>query len=221
MLAVVGVGGYLFYKHYIAAKTPVAGAAGYGYGASSYGMAAYGSQYGYAAFGYGYVPAGYPGGGGGYPWWSGYGYGQRPPTGPQPITTNAQWFQAAIADLGSTGADKIGVALAAYIAGLPVGQSSQQIIMEAQAFEGPPPVPGLNGYPPKVHLLQDHHKGGNGQGGNKGGTTSIRINHSGRLDQIAHWRGWSKSFEAEVERLNGLNGNSMVRKGQRLTVPKH
>jgi hypothetical protein len=209
LLAVVGVGGYLVYKHYIAAKAPPAGT-GYGYGG-------YGTAYGYgASFGYGYVPpTGFAGGGGGYPFPYGYGGGGTP--GPTTITTNSQWFQAALGDLGSTGGDHSGRVLASYLFGLPVQEADQQIIMEAEAFEGPPPVAGLGGYPPKIHLIGGKHKPPP-PGGKQ--TTTITIHRTQTLRQLAASRGWNAQFLAEVEKMTRLGPNSTVHKGQHLTIPR-
>jgi hypothetical protein len=166
-LAVVGVGGYLWYKHMrnqqIAAATP--GAAGYGYGAAAYGYGA--AAYGYAmsAFGYGYGPYGYGfgqyGAGGSYPYpiTSPYWYAV---TAPQ---NNPQWTQnatTALVNQGYTGT-AILAALGKYIGGKPVvqGSSDDTIIQAAIAIEGYPPQPGSGGYPPGVNY-QGAQPGQNG-----------------------------------------------------------
>jgi hypothetical protein len=155
-LAVVGVGGYLWYKHQknqAIAETP--GAAGYGAAAYGYGAAAYG--YAMSAFGYGYGPYGYGFGqygaagfapGGGYPY-PPYGYGV---TAPQ---NNAQWSQnvvTALVNQGYTGTAVL-AALGKYIGGRPVvqGSSDDTTIQAAIALEGYPPQPGSGGYPPAVN----------------------------------------------------------------------
>jgi len=90
---------------------------------------------GYSNLGYNYgVPsAGYPTSGG--------------------FTSNAQWAQAAEAYLVGQGGDanSIGNALGKYITGGVVNDpTAQSIINQAIAFEGYPPVPGPNGFPPSI-----------------------------------------------------------------------
>lgn len=151
-LAVVGVGGYLLYKHFTKPVTPPTGAAAYGYGAGAYG---YGSNMPYG-YGYGYnSPYGTAGfGGGGYPY-GGFGYGYTGGTpGPTPITTNAQWGQAAESAMGSTGADSIAAAIAKYLFGLPLDENQAQTVQEAVAVVGYPPVPGPGNYPPQMHTVK-------------------------------------------------------------------
>ena len=216
-LAVVGVTGYLLYKHFTKPKGIPVGAYGQ-YGA--YG--AYG-QYGQASFGYGSIPYGsygFGGGGGFYPPWFGqYGqYGQQQPSAQ--ITTNQQWFQAAISSLGSTGTDKTGRVLSSYIFGLPVTKDDQMIVQEAEAFNGPPPVPGVGGYPPKIHLIGNPKQHPQPPPPSHGGTTVITIHRAGTLESIADSRGWGSEFLADVESMNHLSAKSVVKKGQKLTVPK-
>lgn len=215
-LAVVGVSAYLLYKHFTKPKgTPYASAYGQ-YGA--YG--AYG-QYGMAAFGYGsyspYGTYGFGGGGGGFfPQY--YQYGSQGPQGPGPITTNQEWFQAAIASLGSTGTDKTGRVLSSYIFGLPVSKDDEMIVQEAEAFNGPPPVSGVGGYPPKIHVVGDHK--GQPPPPQKDPTTVITVHRTGTLSSIARSRGWGSEFLSDVESMNHLHASSIVHKGQKLTVPK-
>jgi hypothetical protein len=169
-LAVVGVAGYLAYKHFTKPKTVATGA----YGAYG-GYGAYG-QYGMAGFGYGSY------GGGGWPFPYGYGQQQQQQQ-QQTITTNQEWFQASIASLGSTGTDHTGRVLSSYIFGLPIQKADQQIVQEAEAFNGPPPVAGVGGYPPAIHLI-GNHTGGNGNVKNP--PTGLKIN--ARFTQAdVHW----------------------------------
>ena len=90
---------------------------------------------GYSNLGYNYgVPsAGYPTSGG--------------------FTSNAQWSQAAEAFLVGQGADAntVGNALGKYITGGVISDpTATSIVNQAIAFEGYPPVPGPNGFPPSI-----------------------------------------------------------------------
>lgn len=168
MLAAVGVGGYMLYKHMkdsgtAAATSATTAAAGYGAAAYGYAAAAYG--YGYAdypygygymssPYGYGYGPYGY--GFGAYGDYGGlgygeYGYGSAPVT----ATNNQMWVQNALTALTNQGYSNTSVltALSAYIGGKPVqqGSSEDQTIQAAIALEGYPPQPGAAGYPPAVN----------------------------------------------------------------------
>lgn len=173
-LAAVAVAGYMYIKHKSAAATtatPAAGTGAYGYGAygyggmGGYGGYGYGGMGGYGSYGYGgmggYGMGGY--GGGGYP--SPYGYGYYPGSQPppiQPVTTNAEWAQAATSALttqGYTGTSVI-AALGEYLTGMTVSSANEQIVTAAIGLEGYPPQPGANGYPPAIHAA--------GTGGQKG-----------------------------------------------------
>lgn len=139
------------------AANTAAAAAGYGYGQQSnfgYGYFGYGEPggpYGYGASG-GFMPTGY------------YGYGTpQPPGGNLPVTTNAQWTQAAMAQLGQSGFQPRAVldALGKYINGVEVTPAQETIIQGAIAVEGYPPQPGKNGNPPGIVVS---HGGQGGQG---------------------------------------------------------
>jgi Fibronectin type III domain len=99
---------------------------------------------------------GYPGGG------LGGGSGGPLPTGGGGFTVNSQWAQAAETYMGSNGNDAIAAALGKYLTGQPVTQDQAQIIEEAIAAEGNPPVNGPNGMPPSFKTIP----GGPGPGGN-------------------------------------------------------
>ena len=171
----VTVAGYLVYRQIKKGKQAAAAAAaaqdaasssGYGYG---YGMPP-GQFYGYGepgAYGYGAsggFPAGYYGYGTPFP-------GQQPP-GPTANATNAQWDQAAIAQLTSDGYDSqtVAGALGAYLHGDTVTAAQQSIIQAAIGIEGYPPDAGPNGYPPSIKVQGTGGGGtGGGQGGGQGG----------------------------------------------------
>lgn len=192
-LAVVAVGGYLIYKHFTKTTTTPTptGAMGYGY-SYGYGSAlgyGYGSQYGEYGFGgggsYPYGPYGYGGGGG----------------NPPPITTNAQWGQAAEAAMGSSGNDNIAAAIAKYLAGQPVTQDQELIVQEAIAVVGNPPQAGPAGYPPKIHVT----KGPGGGGGNaQNPVTGLHVSQPGTTGvDIA----WTASPGATSYQVTSTHGN--------------
>lgn len=109
-----------------------------------------GQTYGDEQAGYGGAGGyGYGDSGGGY--YDGGGSGQPVPTG---YTSNAQWAQAAEQYLTGNGgnAETIGNALGKYITGADVTAAQQEIIEQAIAFTGYPPVNGLGGYPPSIRL---------------------------------------------------------------------
>lgn len=219
-LAVVGVAGYLIYKHYTTPKgvpAPGGGAYGYGgYGAASFGygsLGAYGYGSGYSPYGTG----GFGGGGQYYPWGpgtAGYGYG----SGGQPITTNAQWGQAAEAALGSTGRDSTAAAIAKYLFGAPMTPDQALIAQEAEAVTGPPPIAGILGYPPKMHII-GHHPGQNGHKKPPARTTTITVHRTQTLSELARSRGWSSHFLSEVEAMTHLSAGSTVHRGEKLKIP--
>jgi hypothetical protein len=197
-LAVVGVGGYLLYKHFTKPTTmPATGtpASAYGYGASAYGYGTVPYAYGYgmnAPYGsYGF------GGSGGY----GYGGGNNPYGYGGPPQTNAQWGADAESNLGSSGSDAIALAIGKYLSGGQITQAQYQIIQEAEATLGPPPQPGPNGYPPKAHVV----KGGGGGGGNAvNPVTGLHVTKAGSTGvDIA----WSPSQNATSYQVTSTHGN--------------
>lgn len=148
ILAAVGVGGYLLYRHEkntaVAAATPATAAtSAYGYG-SGYGSYGYGGGYGYGESGGIYPGASGAAYGEGYYGYSPYGYGGVGTVSSEPAaTTNAQWAQEAISALeqsGVTAATAVG-AVGEYLAGGTLSASQQQLISEAEGLIGPPPNP--------------------------------------------------------------------------------
>lgn len=167
----LAVAGYLIYRQNKKAKAQSAAAASAAQAASGYGYGMQGlypqGYYGYGEPGYtpyGYGAMGYTPGG--------YGYGTPYPPGVQnaPVTTNAQWTQAAINQLTSEGYDgqTVSAALGAYITGQQVTSAQQSIIQAAIGVEGYPPQPGPGGFPPAIKTSGG---GGSGQGG--GGNISV------------------------------------------------
>lgn len=96
---------------------------------------------------YGYQYGGYGGG-----------VGTGTVTGnPTAFTNNAQWAQAAEQFItGSSGglgaSDAVGNALGKYITGGELSPTQADIVNQAIAFEGYPPVSGPDGYPPAIRL---------------------------------------------------------------------
>lgn len=177
VLTGAGGGVYLWWKHKKDAENAVSDsntATAAGVGGASYGYG-YGGSYGY---GYG-SPANEPyiqgeyGYGGVYGYGMGEGYGVGSPT---PVTTptalaatNQAWAQAAenyLVESGGYDQNTVASALGPYITGSTVTAEQQAIIEAAIAFEGYPPQPGANNYPPNIHTSAS-----TGQSGGSGGTT--------------------------------------------------
>jgi hypothetical protein len=82
------------------------------------------------------------------------GSGPTTNTGPGTFTNNAEWAQAAqtylVDNEPSADPGAIGDALGAYIEGQPITAAQEQIVEQAIAFEGSPPVGGTNGNPPGI-----------------------------------------------------------------------
>ncbi|HEY1699191.1 MAG TPA: PASTA domain-containing protein [Trebonia sp.] len=164
--------GVYYYQHRgSSSAAPAAGAAGQGAAVS--GQGAYGS--GIYGMGGGVSGQGAYLSGGSYPWdgtegnpsdpysldpatgttyGDGEGYGSSGEGGP-PFATNGAWSQYAenylITTLGMD-ASTVSEALGYYIAGEQVTPAQQDIINQATAIAGPPPVTGPGGYPPSIRL---------------------------------------------------------------------
>jgi hypothetical protein len=144
-----------------AAVAEMTQAEGYGYG--------YGTAQG--AYGYGGVTYGY-GASGGFPPTGYYGYGvTQPPGGTQPgipAATNAQWVQAAVAQLGGSGfsPQHVTTVLGEYVHGSAIAPGDVHIIDAAIGVEGYPPDEGANGFPPGI-------KTGGSPGGGQGGKVTV------------------------------------------------
>lgn len=175
---VIGIGGglYIYIKHKenasTATATPATGTSAYGYG-GNYGYGGYG--YNSPAFNEPYISGEYGYGGAyGYGIGEGYGVGSPvPPTVPtQLATTNAAWAQAAENYLTNTGgydAGTVAAALGIYIAGSTLSTDQQSVVEAAIAFQGYPPNPGPNGYPPAMKTSPS-----TGQGSSSS-STSIKV----------------------------------------------
>jgi len=172
-VAAAGVGIYVYIKHKNAAASASPATFGYGYGYGGYGYGGFGGQLtpeelaeeGAYPYGYGGYPYGYGSG-------IGVGVGSPfPVTGTvAPVATNAAWAQAAEQELEGNGYDPttVAAALGKYITGGTVTADQQSIIQAAIAFEGYPPQPGANNYPPNIHTQTSPGQ----SGGSGGGTTS-------------------------------------------------
>jgi hypothetical protein len=199
-LAVVAVGGYLAYKHFTTKSVPPTGTPyAYGYGASAYGAGSnvpFGYGYGYGA----YSPYGTGGFGGGYPGGGYYGYTGGGP-GPTVITTNAQWGQAAEAAMGSSGTDSIAAAIAKYLFGGTLDENQAQIVQEAIAVTGYPPVPGPGNYPPQMHVSgKRKHKGG---GNATNPPTGLHVTKEGSTGTDIAWNASSGATSYQVTSTHG------------------
>jgi hypothetical protein len=221
--AVVVVGGYLAYKHFVKPKTTTGSTYGYGtggYGTYGYGQYGYGTpygSYGYGAYGYGQYSGAGGFGGGGYQSYPYYGYGTGTGTTTTAITTNAEWSRAVLKQLRHSGFSEMVMfmALGRYLEGLSLNNEQQHVIEAAIAVEGDPPVPGANGYPPKVKIApRTGHKPPRKQGGGGTGppvaTHYITANGHEDLYQIAHANGIT---EAKLVALN-LNLSKYVGTGK-------
>jgi hypothetical protein len=187
-----------------AAAKPAASAYGYSALAYGYGGYAYGAElsetdqalaaeqdYGYGAYGYGGV--------------GGYGVGSSVPVlnTIAPDSTNAEWAQAGqtfLVNNGGYSASTVSDALGAYITGANVGENSN-IVEAAIAFEGYPPVPGADNYPPNINT------GGNaGQGG--GGTTgtSSSSKAAGAISNLTLTKKSATSLVAKWNPATGATG---------------
>jgi PASTA domain len=181
----VGVGGglYLWYKHKenaasasTANTSPGAtNAYGYGYGGYGYSNPAFNEPYIGGEYGYGGLY--------GYGIGQGYGVGTSEPS-LVPVTTNAEWAQAAESYLVNTGGYASGTvagALGAYISGATLSASQQSVVEAAIAFQGYPPQEGANGYPPAMHTST-----ATGQSGGGGSTTTSGTTVPGVAGQSAN-----------------------------------
>jgi hypothetical protein len=126
-------------------------------------------------------------------------------------------------DTGVSGA-VIAAALGKYIAGAAVTPDQQTIIQEAIGFEGYPPQPGPNNYPPNIKTGPATGQSGGGGTTPAGGKTKVyRATGSQDLSQIAH------AFRTTGGKLIALKGNTwLVRyygntkkipKGDKINVP--
>lgn len=232
VLIIGGIGGvavtaYLYMKHKAAASqaaaTPPAAGYGYGYGYGAYGYsnpafaaASTPYEYGYGAMGYGYY--GY---GGEFAGLGGYGSPYPVTSTATAATTNAGWAEAAETYLaGQTGANPatVAAALGKYITGASVTSDQEAIIQQAIAFEGYPPDPGPNNYPPSIKTT-----GTSGQTGTTtAGTKTVEADGKQDLSQFAHAHGTTggKLILLKGNKwLTGYYGNTRkIPKGYKVTV---
>jgi hypothetical protein len=162
----LAVSAFMIYRHQKKAQEAAAAVAttdaegyGYGYGTPANALVA-ANSYGYGSSG-GFYPTGY------------YGYGTPTPGsgGAQPgvpATTNAQWDQAAITQLGGSGYSPQNVTkvLGEYLAGAEVAPGDVHIVDAAIGIEGYPPDSGANGFPPGI-------KTGGTTGGGQGSKVTV------------------------------------------------
>jgi hypothetical protein len=176
-LAALVAGVYVYIKKKKTATATAGSASAYGYSAYGYGYPnsqlipsayGYGNNYGYGQYGYGGMGgSGSAGVGSPYPT---YAYSPA-----HLVATNAEWAQAATAYLTGNGAytaAQCSQALGAYILGMPVNASEEEVISAAIAYQGYPPQPGSNNHPPSINSV-----GTTGQTGTTpaGGTTPTSL----------------------------------------------
>jgi PASTA domain len=133
---------------------------------------------------YGDEQLGYGGGGGGYGGYGGgYGGGGYPPSpgggpGPGGFTNNAEWAQYAEQQLSFADPNSLSAALGKYLTGQPVDSSQANLIDQAIAIAGYPPVSGPGGFPPSIH------QGSGGGGGQVKVPNVVGQNWLGAIRQI-------------------------------------
>jgi len=183
---VIGGGGALVYAYVRNKnKAKAAAAATTANTSGGYCTYAYGTdnqQFGYGAYGYGAYTDAYGYGSGGLPGEGiNYGYGQYgagvPASYSTQATTNAQWSAAVVSALtnqgvGYTGQQVLG-AIAPYLAGQPVSTAQAQIVQQAIAVEGYPPVQGVSGNPPGINTASTTSGGGTGTG--QTSTSNVKV----------------------------------------------
>jgi hypothetical protein len=193
---------YVKKKKDAAAATPATTSA-YGYGAYSYGYGA-GSELAQeealAAEGYGYGGYGYAA--------SGFGVGTSVPVTSTiaPVATNAEWAQYAeqfLVNQGYTGTT-VGEALGAYITGQNVG-ANESIVEAAIAFQGYPPVPGADNYPPNINTNGSNTGQGTGTTGGTG-TTSTTSKAAGSVSNLVLSKKSGTSIAAKWNPATGATG---------------
>lgn len=130
-----------------------------------------GITYGDEAAGIGGSGFGFTGGGGGGIGGQG-GTGTGGVAGP-PFSTNTQWAAYVIAQLEANDPNlnttDVQNAIGDYLNGQPVPASLKNIVFDAIAIGGEPPVAGPNGFPPKVQST------GTQTGGGGGGGKTVRV----------------------------------------------
>jgi len=86
------------------------------------------------------------------------GGGSVPSTGTGSYATNGEWSQAAIEYMINNGlvtdSTQLAAALGKYITGAYADDISVQLIDQAIAVQGYPPIAGVNGYPPSINRNQ-------------------------------------------------------------------
>ncbi len=185
-IAVIGVGGFLWYRRQAAKSSAAATGTDTGIDPST------GLPYAQEASGFSAADAGT---GAGY-----YGANVPPnlPTVPT-FNTNSDWEQQAIADLANSGytTNVAGLAISRVLAGLTVSTAQEAIFLQAVGLEGPRP----GGYPTPIKVQ--------GNATEPGGTKAVRHVATGfrSLRDVAHDRGTEVSHLEEVSRahLNPAN----------------
>ena len=137
-------------------------------------------------------------------------------TGPGSFTSNAQWAQYAEDYMVNTvGGDPntIGNALGKYIAGQALSADQVQVVQQAIAFAGNPPVSGNGGFPPS-------YRTSGGSGGGNGGHPKTAKNPVTGLKVITHGNtsisiGWNPSPGATGYKITGA-GHAIFQEHMRI-----
>lgn len=106
-------------------------------------------------------------------------------SGGPPFSSNSEWSNWTIQQMQATDpAVNVGAltsAIGLYLAGQPVDPAQKQLVFNAIAIGGNPPVAGANGYPPNVRT--NGSKGGGGGGGKGGKTARVPVTYGMRATQ--------------------------------------
>jgi hypothetical protein len=133
------------------------------------------------------------------------------------FTSNAQWSQAYVAQVGSTGNDAVSKALGAYLNGSPLTTDQISIVQSAIALFGKPPISGADGFPPSFHTIGG--TGGGGGGGGTGGTAHNPVTglHSTDSGFTSVSVAWEKATNATGYLVTATNTGGRVVSSQHVT----
>jgi hypothetical protein len=221
---IAGVGA-VFYAYYkkkkdaaaVAAAVPAAASAyGYAYGSYGYGSelaneeALAAEQYAYSTYGYGS---------------GGFGAGTSEPNynTEAVAASNAEWSQYAQQFLVGQGynSQTVAQALGEYITGANVG-ANDPIIEAAIAFEGYPPVPGANNYPPNINTNGSNtgQNTGNGTTGGKsaGAISNLTVSKKSPTSVAAKWNATTGATAGYAWKLTGPVNKSGSTKSTSVTI---
>lgn len=144
------------------------------------------------------------------------------------FTSNSQWAQAAetyLVQESNADAATVAAALGAYITGSPVTTAQMTVIEQAIAFEGYPPQPGTNGYPPAIKTVTTTG-GGSPPGGSGPGQAGASLPPPGTqivapvLTKAGEsWNSIGAHFGIAGQHLQNFNGGGPFKVGVDINVP--